>query len=110
MKKLLVILSACFVMVSCQFWHETFDSPAECTEWYLEQIYEAGLDGDVSKVAELNADYQEWLLDLDESEAAEAGLAALAWLESHPEILEVLEQGLGGLDYDDYDDYDDYGW
>jgi hypothetical protein len=107
MKKILVILAACAFMVSCQWWHETFSSAEDCTIWYLDQIYEAGLDGDTGKVAEIQADYNDWLMSLDESEAYEAGVAALQWLNSHPEVKNVLDDVFGGSD--DYG-YDDYEW
>jgi hypothetical protein len=110
MKKIFAILAVCFVMVSCQWWHETFDSPAECTKWYLDQIYEAGQDGDTGKVADLQADYNDWLNGLDERETMEAGIAALEWLDSHPEVMGALDGMFGGYDDYDYDDYDDYGW
>ena len=86
MKKLLAILAVCFVMVSCQWWHETFDTPAGCTKWYLDQINEARIDGDTSKVAELQADYDEWLDGLDYADALESALAALEWVDEHPEL------------------------
>jgi hypothetical protein len=98
MKKLLAILAVCFVMVSCQFWHETFDSPADCAVWYLDQIYEASIDGDPEEAADIYADMVEWYDSLDEEDALEADLAAISWASQHPEF-----------DYDDYNDYD-YGW
>ena len=111
MKKLLAILAVCFVMVSCQWWHETFDTPAGCTKWYMDQIYEARMDGDTSKVAELQADYDEWLNGLDYADALESALAALEWVDEHPELQNALDGLLGGYDDYGYDDYDyDYGW
>jgi hypothetical protein len=46
-------------------------------------------------------------MSLDESEAYEAGVAALQWLNSHPEVKNVLDDVFGGSD--DYG-YDDYEW
>ena len=86
MKKLLAILAVCFVMVSCQWWHETFDSPAECAEWYLDEIYEAASEGDEAKAAELYSDMLEWVVGLDAADAQEADEAALEWMAKHPEL------------------------
>lgn len=88
MKKFLAILAVCFVMVSCQWWHETFDSPAECAEWYAEQIAEAFADGDMEKAAELTADFEEYVAGLDEEEQME----------------------LAGAMFGGADDYEDYDW
>lgn len=41
MKKLLLLLAVCLTAVSCQWWHETFDSPEECAKWYIEEMVEA---------------------------------------------------------------------
>ena len=71
MKKFLAILAVCFVMVSCQWWHETFDSPADCAAWYGEQIAEAFADGDFEKAAELTADFEEYVAGLDADEKME---------------------------------------
>ena len=90
MKKLLAILAVCFVMVSCQWWHETFSSPAECAQWYGEQIAEAFADGDFEKATELTADFEEYVAGLDEKEQMEAAAAMF---------------GLA-VDYDDEEDYD----
>ena len=97
MKKLLAILAVCFVAVSCQWWHETFDSPAECGKWYAEQIADAIEDGDMEEATEIAADFEEYVEGLSEKEQLEAleafGGAALA-----------------SAGYGDYDDYDDYDW
>ena len=71
MKKFLAILAVCFVMVSCQWWHETFDSPADCAAWYGEQIAEAFADVDFEKAAELTADFEEYVAGLDADEKME---------------------------------------
>lgn len=79
MKKILAILAVCFVAVSCQFWHETFSSPADCAVWYCEQMAEAEEAGDDEKVAELAADFEAYMESLDEADAEEAETAALTW-------------------------------
>ena len=86
MKKLLAILAVCFVMVSCQWWHETFDSPAECAEWYLDEIYEAASEGDQAKAVELYSDMMKWAEGLDAADAREADEAAWEWMAKHPEL------------------------
>ena len=97
MKKILVVLSACFVMASCQWWHETFDSPAECCVCYLEELREAYKENESSRVDELSADYEEWFNGLDEQEQIEAGAAMFEWIGEHPEVFEDMEE-------------DDYMW
>ena len=87
MKKLLAILAVCFVMVSCQWWHETFDSPAECAEWYLDEIYEAASEGDQAKAVELYSDMMKWAEGLSAADAQEADEAALEWMAKHPECI-----------------------
>ena len=87
MKKILAIFAACALMASCQFWHETFSSPEDCTVWYLEQIAEAEKDGDMEKVEELTKDYDEWLNGLSEEDQLAAAAGALKWASEHPELL-----------------------
>ena len=68
MKKLLAILAVCFVMVSCQWWHETFDSTEECVTWYLDELYDAAVAGDVDEFRDLAADCNAYQADkLDEA-------------------------------------------
>ena len=99
MKKLLAILAVCFVMVSGQWGHETFDSPEECTIWYVEQVSEAYADGDMEKAAELMVDFEKWVTGLDTADQ----LKVIQCIAEHGGF-----DDLGG--YDDYDDYDDYDW
>ena len=100
MKKLLAILAVCFVAVSCQWWHETFDSPEDCAKWYSEQIQEAYEDGDVEEAVELLGDFMEWYAGLDAADQAKVDRYA-AGLDG---------ANYGGGYYDDYDYDDDYGW
>lgn len=87
MKKILAIFAACALMASCQFWHETFSSPEDCTVWYLEQIAEAEEDGDTEKVEELTKDYDEWLNGLSEEDQLAAAAGALKWASEHTDLL-----------------------
>ena len=79
MKKVFVILAACALMASCQWYHETFSSPADCATWYCEQMLEAEKDGDDEKLEELSKDFEEYVEGLDKDEQAEAAAAALAF-------------------------------
>ena len=68
MKKLLAILAVCFVMVSCQLWHETFDSTEECVTWYLDELYDAAAADDVDEFRDLAADLNAYQTDkMDEA-------------------------------------------
>lgn len=87
MKKILAIFAACALMASCQFWHETFSSPEDCTVWYLEQIAEAEEDGDTEKVEELTKDYDEWLNGLSEEDQLAAAAGALKRASEHTDLL-----------------------
>ena len=95
MKKLLAILAVCFVMVSCQWWHETFSSPEDCAKWYAEQLADAYLDGDAEKATELLLDMYDWYEGLDAKDQA---------------IVDRYMDSFGGSDDYGYDEYDDYGW
>ena len=86
MKKLLAILAVCFVMVSCQWWHETFDSPTECAEWYLDEIGEAASEGDDEKANELYSDMMEWCAGLDAADAVKVSGVLFQWVLEHPEL------------------------
>lgn len=96
MKKLLAILAVCFVAVSCQWWHETFDSPEDCAKWYSEQVQEAYEDGDVEEALELLGDFMEWYAGLDAADQAK--------------VDRFVDGGGSWFGTDDYDYDDDYGW
>jgi hypothetical protein len=79
MKKYLVILATCTLFVSCQLYYENIATTKECTEWYLDEIYEAVKDGDVDDVREAMFDYYEWFDALDEAEEQVARDAWTIW-------------------------------
>lgn len=108
MKRLFVILAACFTMVSCQFYYETFADPEECVDWYMEQVFEATLEEDEAKAEELMNDMYEWYEGLDAADQAvvelclsEYGLLDDEWFLE--ELFEELEE-----EYDE--EYDEYYW
>jgi hypothetical protein len=82
MKKVFIFLAFSAVIMctsSCRFIHETFYSPEECAEWYLEQIDEASMSGDMAKAAELTTERMEWYAGLSIEEQMEADRAASSW-------------------------------
>lgn len=90
MKKWLLILMVCVVAVSCKWWHETFDNPTECAEWYLDELYEAAADGDVSKFRERANDLDEWEAGLSSSELQEVTQAGFNYGQAHPNKIEKI--------------------
>jgi hypothetical protein len=90
MKKWLLILMVCVVAVSCKWWHETFDNPAECAEWYLDELYEAAADGDVSKFRERANDLDEWEAGLSSSELQEVDQAGFNYGQAHPNKIKKI--------------------
>lgn len=65
MKRLLFVLALAASMVSCRLWHEKFDTPEECAEWYLDQIYAAAEKGDFEKGIDLTDDFIAYSETLD---------------------------------------------
>jgi hypothetical protein len=104
MKKLFILLAICAAMTcttSCRWIHETFYSVEGCEEWYLDEIYDAALEGDEEKVSERQKQLEEWYNDLDASDKRKADKAALQWLESHPLAANMIYSA--ATDYYDYD-------
>ena len=91
MKKLLIILAACTLMVSCKWWHETFSSPEKCALWYCEEMLDALKDGDVAEALELRKDAKEWLNDLSQSDKDKVINAVEAWERLHAKELEKFK-------------------
>ena len=79
MKKYLLILAACTLFVSCQWYYENVASTKDCTEWYLDEMYEAAKDGDVEEFRETMFDFYEWIESMDEVEQKEGGDAFRSW-------------------------------
>lgn len=95
MKKLLLlttILSGLFLTASCRFINENFNSVEGCTEWYLNEIYDASLSLDLEKAGERTGQMIDWYSSLDYSDKARADVAAEHWLENNP-----LAQGFADI-------------
>ena len=90
MRRWLLILLVCVAAVSCRWWHETFDDPGECAEWYLDELYEAAVDGDVSKFRERVDDINEWEAGLSASESEEVVGAVIRYSNAHPSRVEKI--------------------
>ena len=91
MKKLLIILAACTLMVSCKWWHETFSSPEKCAQWYCEEMLDALKDGDVAEALELQRDAKKWYNGLSQSDKDKADNAIEAWERLHAKELEKYD-------------------
>ena len=95
MKRFLLIISACaalmFATSSCRFIHETFYSVEGCTEWYLDEIYQAGKDVDFAKITELSQQYGEWFSKLSTEDQVRAGEASYKWIQNNPIAAAALE-------------------
>ncbi len=90
MKKWLLILLVCVTAVSCRWWHETFDSPSECGEWYMDELYDAAADGDVSKFRERAKDLDKWEASLSTSELEEVTRAGFDYGIKYPSKIEKI--------------------
>ncbi len=88
MKKLLIILAACTLMVSCKWWHETFSSPEKCAQWYCEEMLDALKDGDAAEFMELRNDARAWYKGLNESDQERADKAVKTWRKLHAKEIE----------------------
>jgi hypothetical protein len=88
MKKLLIILAACTLMVSCKWWHETFSSPEKCAQWYCEEKLDALKDGDVAEALELEQDSEKWYQSLSKEDRERAKKAIKAWRKLHAKEIE----------------------
>ena len=88
MKKLLIILAVGTLMVSCQWWHETFSSPEKCAQWYCEEMLDALKDGDVAEALELEQDSEKWYQSLSEEDQKRAKKAIKAWEKLHAKEIE----------------------
>ena len=83
MKKLLLLLAVCTITVSCKWYHETFNSPEECAEWYAEEMHDAIVDDDVDKFLEVYNDYTKWYKSLGNADQKKAVEAGDKWLEKN---------------------------
>ena len=86
MKKFLLVLiaSASLLMVSCHWIHETFTSVESCTEWYLDELYEAAADNDVSDFRERADQCNKWQRDLSTKDLQRVQDAAFKYGANNP--------------------------
>ena len=87
MKKLFIIMALSVTLLctpSCRWIHETFYPTEDCAEWYLDEIYDAALDGDEKKASERYDQMMDWYNDLSSSDQRKADKAALKWMDKHP--------------------------
>ena len=91
MKKLLIILAVGTLMVSCQWWHETFSSPEKCAQWYCDEMLDALKDGDAAKALELRDDAQEWYTRLNPEDQERANKARKAWGKLHADEIKKYD-------------------
>lgn len=95
MKRLFIVLALCCLMVSCQWWHETFDSPKECVSWYLEQLRSAVENGDADAIDDLVDDLFDYCLDLEDNEDWELASCLIKEFEDKYGNIEDLSYTLG---------------
>ena len=100
MKRFFLLMSACAVLVfatsSCRWLHENVLSVESCTEWYLDEIYEAGKSLDFGKIGTLSDQFATWASGLDMEDQAKATQAMYKWIEKNPIAAAALE-GMGDL-------------
>ena len=71
MRKLFITLAlgvAMMSITSCRWIHETLYSVEGCTEWYLNEFYEAAADDDVKTFLERWDQLQQWKKTLSETD------------------------------------------
>ena len=83
MKKLLLLVAVCLTFVGCKWYHETFDSPEECAEWYAEEMNDAVEDDDVDEFIEVYNDCDAWQKGLGAADQKKANEAYDKWLEDN---------------------------
>ena len=81
---------------SCRWINENILSVESCTEWYLDEIYEAGKDLDFAKITELSEQFGTWASELSTEDQVRASEAALKWVEKNPLAAAALE-GFGDM-------------
>jgi hypothetical protein len=70
-------------ITSCRWIHETFYSVEGCTEWYLEELYEAAADDDVQDFIERWDQFQQWSEDLNRRDQEKVEEAADKWADNN---------------------------
>jgi len=99
MKKLLLLLAVCLTAVSCQWWHETFDSPEECAKWYIEEMVEADNLSDF----EAYNDFTKWENTLGRVDSWKVNKVMNDWSEDNEKEAEKIDKKLDDL-RDKYND------
>ena len=89
MKKWILILAVGITATSCQWWHETFDDPEECTEWYLEELSKTS---DLKEFEDIYNDYTSWINDLNLTELYKASQAEKDWMKAHEDKWEKINE------------------
>jgi hypothetical protein len=82
MRKLFITLALGVAMrsiTSCRWIHETLYSVEGCTEWYLNEFYEAAADDDVKTFLERWDQLQQWKKTLSETDVKKANEAYYNW-------------------------------
>jgi hypothetical protein len=92
MKKLLLLLAVCTITVSCKWYHETFNSPEECAEWYAEEMHDAIVDDDVDKFLDVYNDYTKWFTTLGEVDRIKVNKWWNDWREDNEKKAEDIDK------------------
>ena len=94
MKKLIISLtvgvSMLILVSSCRWIHETFYSVEGCAEWYLEELYDAASDNDVSDFRERYNQMREWEDELSVSDKKRSFKAGEKWGRNNPRKTAVI--------------------
>lgn len=102
MKKLLLLLAVCLTAASCQWWHQTFDDPEECAEWYMEELSEAkSNDFEV-----LVNDFTKWRNNLGLVDELKVNKAIEDWTEDNEKKAEKIDKKVNDI----YEKYRDKDW
>lgn len=94
MKKWILILAVGITATSCQWWHETFDDPEECTEWYLNELNEAD---DIEEFEEIYNDFTIWRSDLGQVDKWKATAKRDEWYDENEKKAEKIEKNIDKL-------------
>ena len=75
---------------SCRWIHETFYSVEGCAEWYLEELYDAASDNDLSDFRERAKQLRDWEEDLSKSDLRRSNKAGENWGKENPRKARVI--------------------
>ena len=102
MKKILLLLAVCVAATSCQWWHETFDSPEECAKWYIEEMVEAD---NLSDFEEVYNDFTKWENTLGDVDRWKVNKVVNDWSEDNEKKAEKIDEKYNDI-YEKYMDRD----